>query len=336
MKTEFFESKLQLFSKIFKRKKQTNNLDSLVGVSVDEHGIAIAHMIGSIPGKLVVKAHAYSQAVDKAAKQEVLSKFVEQNSLKGHNCAYVLSLTDYAVDLIEAPKVEKSEMTKAVRWAVKEVVDYPVDTAIVDCFELPIPRASDNVTMAYAAVMPPTLIPEVEALINGSGLKLKFINIRELALRNIVMLDKNNENGSLLLRMHSLGGEILLSRKDTIFISRKMDLNLDKFLVTKKLSAEEVTDDDEILDQLSLDVQRSMDYCSSIFRQSPARCIILTPSVIDRKIACKYLNEHLGLDVHSMDLSEYMTFEQDITPEQQSDCLIAIGGALHNVRLENK
>ena len=315
-------------------KQQKISLEDLIGISIEEHNIAMVHLHGNEIGNLVVKVHSSVQSGDAATQKKALLHFVEKHQLQGFPCCCVLASNTYTPGLIEAPKVQPSEVNEAVRWAIKDLIDYSTEHAVVAAFELPLVRASDNVKMSYAVVVHDHIINELTDLITAVGLQLRYIDIQELCLRNLAMLHPENRKGSLFLRMSKQGGHIVVTHKDELFISRKMELSLQKYLVTEEYLRQDAIADDEVLDNLALDVQRSMDYCSSMFRHCPANTIILSPSEIDVTAVATYLEKHLGMPTFKLDLNEHIWFEQQITAEVQKNCLMAIGAGLHNIQPE--
>ena len=49
----------------------------------------------------------------------------------------VLDPDSYRLLLVEAPDVPADELRAAVRWRVKDLIDFHVDDAVIDVFEMP-------------------------------------------------------------------------------------------------------------------------------------------------------------------------------------------------------
>src|SRR5438874_9739904 len=51
---------------------------------------------------------------------------------KSFRCTTLLKPADYQILLVEAPAVKREELKPALRWRVKDMLDYPVDKASKD------------------------------------------------------------------------------------------------------------------------------------------------------------------------------------------------------------
>jgi MSHA biogenesis protein MshI len=62
----------------------------------------------------------------------------------------VISADDYQLVHIEAPDVLPAELRAAVRWRLRDAIDFPVEEATVDLLELPQQSRRANAKMVYA------------------------------------------------------------------------------------------------------------------------------------------------------------------------------------------
>ena len=87
--------------------------------------------------------------------------------------------------MIDYPAVDEDEKPEVIRRAVRDFVDYPIEEAVIDVFQLPFKRIDDNKDVAYAIIARSKVIHEVSDFIRATGLKLQYIDIQELCLRNL-------------------------------------------------------------------------------------------------------------------------------------------------------
>jgi MSHA biogenesis protein MshI len=87
-------------------------------------------------------------------------------------------------------------------------------------------------------------------------------------------------------------------------------------------------DANELFDRIALEVQRSLDYYDSHFRQSPISALALAPMPHEVPGLVDHLKANLSLNVITMDLTNLMECEADLRPELQSTCLAVLGAAL--------
>jgi MSHA biogenesis protein MshI len=87
-------------------------------------------------------------------------------------------------------------------------------------------------------------------------------------------------------------------------------------------------DTNELFDRVVLEVQRSLDYYDSHFRQAPISTIALAPMPREVPGLVDYLKANLSANVITMDLAKLMECEAELKPELQSVCLTVLGAAL--------
>jgi MSHA biogenesis protein MshI len=308
---------------MFGWKRTQNSIDTkkpgLIGISILEKEVSVAYVIKEHK-TVLLKHYQYAAAETVEEQKNVLTEFVKKYNLSGVDCNYVLNHTDYAIGLIDlATDKDLGELIDTQK-AVKELINYPTTDAVINFFELPIPRANDNKPVGYIVAMHKSLVTKIEQTVDNLSLNLIFIDIPEMVLRNIAILHPENKTGMLFFHLTTKGGNILLIRKDALYVARKINLQLDKI----------TTENNELLDRLSIDIQRSMDYCTSLFRYSPANSILLSPppSTINAELVQAYLKANLGIEVQTMDLANLLKSESTITQQQQAKCMLSIGAAL--------
>jgi MSHA biogenesis protein MshI len=300
--------------------KKRQKLEGLVGVSETPTHIAAVYTI-TRDKESIVKAYFVAEVLDLAARQQRLSQFVAENNLQGADCSYVLTSGNYTLSLVDTPLVAKEETVHAIRWLLKDSVNYPIEEAIIDCFDVPFLRAKDNAQMVYAVATQKDLVPRVQALIEPSGLNLKYMDIPELVLRNIIRRHPEESKGCAFVTLDMGSGKLVLCREGNLCITRSFDLKMSE--LGKNPSEDGVT-----LESLALEIQRSFDYINSVFRQSIPNVIVLAPSLIDRNIISESLKGALGSAVFSLKTAECLTFEKPMTDEEEARCLLAIGGSM--------
>ncbi len=58
-----------------------------------------------------------------------LQRLRSARSLKSYACTTLMSDGEYNLTQVDAPPVPRAERKEALRWAIKEMVNYPVDSA---------------------------------------------------------------------------------------------------------------------------------------------------------------------------------------------------------------
>ena len=304
----------------FGRRKKKTTLEGLVGIVETQTGIAITYGVAS-GSQMIIKAQSYQAAEDLAAKQDALIKFVNNHQLQGVPCSYVLANDNYSLNLIEAPAVAKEEMNQALRWVLKDIVNFPMEEAVVNTFPLPYVRARDSLKMIYAVVMRKNIIPQIENLIVPSGLVLTIVDIPELILKNILNRYPKEVKSCACVQITEKIGKLILCRDKQLCITRTFELKLDEFGKAPEQDA-------KILESLALEIQRSFDYMNSVFRQSISNVIVLAPTLLNGHLIAEYLKNTLGAEINLLKLSECLTFETPLKEEEEPNYLFAVGALL--------
>ena len=87
-------------------------------------------------------------------------------------------------------------------------------------------------------------------------------------------------------------------------------------------------DSNELFDRIALEVQRSLDYYDSHFRQAPISTLALVPMLREVPGFVDYLKANLSANIITMDLTKLMECEVEVRPELQAACLTVLGAAL--------
>ena len=118
---------------MFGRKPKAN---ALVSVCPVPDGIALAR-IEREGGTAPVLGFCDFHAMDPAESHElVLNKLVKTHNLDRYSCASIMDLGTYNLLLVEAPDVPPAELRAAMRWRVKDLIDFHIDDAVIDVFEV--------------------------------------------------------------------------------------------------------------------------------------------------------------------------------------------------------
>src|SRR5205814_7806519 len=76
-----------------------------------------------------------ADSLQKETKEHGLARFV---------CTTLLEPADYQILLVEPPKVPADELKAAIRWKIKDLLEYHIDDATVDVFEVRAERSEER------------------------------------------------------------------------------------------------------------------------------------------------------------------------------------------------
>jgi len=326
----------------FAKKKQIEVIpDGILGISINNNTIVMIHMIVNGLKDVVVKSQVIfvldtinanlNEGEPKKSIEDVITQYIKANNLSKIICSYVLSPQQYVLSLIEFPPVQNNDAKeKAILLGVKDYINYSIDDAILESFEVPVRRTQDNAKLAYAVAMRAKLSEEIGRLLNKCDIHLKYIDINELCIRNIIALYEDLQQGCLVLKISDINNSMLLVKDNALFISRNTKLDI-KQLSDFDPNKNDDSDKMSIAENLVLELQRSLDYGNSIFRELHFNSICILPYDFNLDLFIVWAVEQLGLPIHKLDLTKKIKFEQPINQHEQAECILAIGAALRNI-----
>ena len=301
--------------------------EARVAVCSDESAISVARVRREkdLPPTLDVCEVQEIQNI--SIRDAEIARLTKVYDLDQYSCLSSLELGDYNLLLVEAPDVQPEELRAAIRWRVKELIDFHIDDAVVDVFEAPSFKAAGNNKMMYAVVARSARVKQLIEQLNGAGLHLDTIDIPELALRNVAAMLPEDVGGVALIYVGQQQGLITITKQSLLYLSRT--INVGTSLLPEAVLS--VMDDDDCqrwLDGIIIEVQRSMDYYESHFSQPQVSSLVMTPIGKEIPGITEYISEQLQIPARMLDVNELIDVNEPIPPSVQSRCLLAIGTAL--------
>lgn len=293
----------------------------MAGVYLDPRGVACAAVEKSRGRKPRLVRAEWQSVGNSADDAQALRNLTQQTRLAGERTHLVLGNGEYQLLLVEAPRVEPSELRAAVRWKVKDLIDFHIDDAVIDVFEIPGQEHRPQVqSMMYAVVARARQIRERIDQVGDAELQLDVIDITEMALRNLASLLDEDARGVLTLYMAPDYGMITVTRQGNLYLTRRLETGTDAL----------AADENNALDQLVLEIQRSLDYYDSHFAQPPLRHLTVLPGFSGHDRLVRWLDDNLGVGVSSFDAGRFLDCEATLEGEGQGPMLVAVGGALRH------
>lgn len=193
-----------------------------------------------------------------------LKEYVNQHQLSNTQCYVALANGSYHLLNVERPQVADDELRQALTWSVKDLVPAQ-DDLVVDYFDVPVKGAGTQKLNVVAMAKPG--VEEIVQNVTHAGLELKSIGIAELAQCDL--LPYSDEATMTLLQQPGQGICLNIVKNGELYFTRSLKgyENLGSF------SEQELQMG--VGDNLSVEIQRSMDYFESQLRQAPVKRIVL-------------------------------------------------------------
>src|SRR5208282_1935146 len=237
----------------------------------------------------------------------------------------VLDAADYQLLLVESPDVLAAELKAAVRWRLKDIIDFPVEDAVVDVFGIPEPVRRTGAKMMYAIAAKRQAIEEHISIVKAVTPRFDVIDIPELALRNLAAQLPEAADGLILLWLNAQSAQLLVIKQSTLYLARTVQFTQNKGLSLRS----EVPD----VDAIALELQRSTDYFESHYEQTPISHLIIAPHNEHADMLAAELVNQTSMRIQTIDLSRALTVAPGVEAASRSS-LLAIGAALRDDQIK--
>ncbi|MBF0124923.1 MAG: hypothetical protein HQL60_06280, partial [Magnetococcales bacterium] len=241
--------------------------------------------------------------------------------------------SSYMLFPAEAPQVPEAEIGNAIRWRIKDRLDFPIQEAVVDVFTVPESRAvAADQQMVYVVAAREAAVRSCAEPFQRLKLDLQRIDILELALLNLMALTEDDADGIGLLFLDRSSGVVLAGRDKRMFIARPIDYGLNQLLESVNGRANASANElgaSFVLDSIALEVQRTLDYYESHFSQPPAVALHIIPMPVPIEGLLEALGDKLGMRVRDFAVRDLLEFSVAVDDADVARCLPAIGAALH-------
>jgi MSHA biogenesis protein MshI len=261
-------------------------------------------------------SHSETVADDPDVRKRALSRWVSRERLR--RCPAVLTLAPgtYHLTKMERPPVPDGELAAAVRWRLREVLDYPLEEAVTDVFEVPAQGAAGRSPLVYVVAARADPLRELVALARAAGLRPWKIDVAELALRNLMECDEAGAATVAAIYLMPDRGIVQITRGDVLYLSRNLEYGLEALARA------------DLHEQVALELQRTMDYYDSHFGAAPVKHLLVMPGGEVSSGLAESVGGSLGLAARVWQAGRHMAADAR-SPELTSDALLALGGALN-------
>jgi len=263
------------------------------------------------------------------ALAEGLEKAGRELRANTFQCTTVLSGGHYQLLAVDAPNVPADELRTAVRWRLKDLLDFHVDDATIDVLDIPGDKsATVRQHGMFAIAARNTVIEQRQKLFTGAKVALTAIDIPEMAQRNISALMETDGRGLAMLSFDEDGGLLTVSFNGELYLSRRIDVTLEQLLDPDHERKH------QRFEKITLELQRSLDHFDRQYHFISVARLLLAPSSITGLE--EYLSSNLYTPVARFDLAD--VFDLAAVPtllplDVQQQFFIALGAAL---RVEEK
>lgn len=287
----------------------------VVGIDIGSSSIKVAQLSGSIRNAKLLYAGLAEIPKERSEEKiaDALNDLLEEGKIKKQKIGAVFTTYTPTIRYLTLPKMPKDELSEAVKWEVKKVINFPAEGMIIDF--LVMGETDDRDIKKYelliVAVEKDTVFNNM-AVFKKLGIQLNLLTVNPLTMLNIVKKNYTAyEENVVYVDIGAGKMDINVSKKKVLRftrniylggnnITRAIEENLktgyDEAELLKKDKGMKLTipaqsieeggintsgrEDKEIIraivDNFVLEIQRSIDYYRAQFREGILQRIVLS------------------------------------------------------------
>ena len=222
--------------------------------SFQADGICLARVDRPAAAKPIVKLAAF-HAVTPSLSAETLARIGREAHAASHLNTTLLAGGEYQMLQVEAPNVPPEELKTAVRWRLKDMLDFHIDDATIDVLDIPVDKTgASRAHSMFAVAARNSLIQARQDLFAEAEVPLSVIDIPEMAQRNIAALLEPEGRGLAMLSFDDTGGLLTVNFNKELYLARHFDVTL------AMLQDADLERRHAAFDKIALELQRSLDH----------------------------------------------------------------------------
>lgn len=284
--------------------------------------IELAHIVR--PAEGAPRVEMLEVFNDEGDVQAALGRLRAERGLNAYRCVTLLDEQAYRLVLSENPAVPEDELLEALRWRLKDVVDFPVVDAAMAVLHLVVNDENVRPSNLFVVAASRVAVASVMERLAKARLQLAAVDIPEMALRNVAALHEVENRGLGFLYLASTFSSFIVTYRGELLLSRRMDLS------AAQLLAADPERRAHLIERLGLELQRTLDNFDRQFSfVSISRIVVACaedlPEILSKLGECVYF------PLQALDLSQVLDFPsipELRNPTWQAQCLLGIGAAL--------
>ncbi|QUM78999.1 MULTISPECIES: type IV pilus biogenesis protein PilM [unclassified Moritella] len=230
-------------------KKQ--NISTKLGIFIAKQRVDICALSTGNDAISVLDSSAFS---DVSELVKTLNNMISKHNLQASTCHVVLSNQLYQLLQIDKPSVPDDEIASTLPFIAKEFISESIGTVVFDYFSVP---NQNKINLVYCAK---SLVELIVTAIQQAKLELLTIGIEELATANLfnTSADVNRKSTQMLIAQQDYQEvNLTIIHDNQVYFSRR----LRGFSRLRDLKEDQL--DTSLLDNFSLEIQRSADFAVS-------------------------------------------------------------------------
>jgi MSHA biogenesis protein MshI len=225
----------------------------------------------------------------------------------------------------EAPDLPREEWRDALRWRLKDQVDFPVDRAAIDLLAMPPEAGPRNQRSLIAVAAPASAIEPLRRQGEDAGWHWQAVDVAETALRNLSGLLATPGRGHALLHLDDSHATLVVTVGGALLLARQMEFG------RQQLAAGDEAARQQAMERAGLELQRTLDGFDRVFSQVGLERLDLLPGAGAEPFA-DFARDLVYVPVRVADPAERLDLGRLPPSTALDDHWLAIGAALRDRR----
>jgi MSHA biogenesis protein MshI len=298
-----------------------------LAIGFSDDGMCAAHINRSTSGMPKVELLAF-YPLSEPITGTALERLAKDLQAPRYDCGTLLRSDEYQLLSVDAPNVPSTELKTAIRWRLKDMLDFHIDDATIDVLDVPMDKnaATRNHAM-YAVAARNQVIGHRQELFSSAKIPLSVIDVPEMAQRNISALLEPDGRGVALLSFDTKGGLLTVTYAGELYLSRRIEVPL------AQLQQPDNDQKNAAFEKITLELQRSLDHFDRQYHFITLSKLILAPFGDASADLQQYLASNLYLPIETLNLEtvfDLSTMPQLHLPEAQQRFFLTLGAALRH------
>lgn len=294
-----------------------------LGLSYTDKHLCLVSLRRSQTAKPVVDLATITQTSVQQAP--AIKHLVSQLAVKSLPCNAVLNVEQYQILQVDKPNMPANEIKLALRWKIKELIDYRVEQATVDGVDIPPdPMNPNRLPVMFSVCVKNSVVGELSNTLIDAGINLKSVDIHAMAQRNIASLLEFEQRALAMVSITERGCLVTFSAGGELYHTRFIEL--ERGFSIDQSGTLFVTN----IERLVLELQRSLDSFDRQFPYLSVNRLLVAPDPNSDRLV-QALKSGLYVPVETFRLEDIVQLppDQDFSSlEKQSMLLPALGAAL--------
>jgi MSHA biogenesis protein MshI len=226
-----------------------------------------------------------------------LERIAKDRHFERYQCATLLRPGEYQLLMVDAPQVPTDELRGALRWRIKDMLDYQVDDATIDVLDIPL-QSKDSARghSMFAVAAKNEIVSARMKRFAAARVPLEVIDIPETAQRNLAALYEVDKRATALLFLERDAGLLTINYSGELYLARRLEIGIDQIL-RQPLPARR-----EVFERIQVELQRTFDHFDRQHALTVAK-IVLGPEPQPTGLE-DFLRANVDISVECADLSE--------------------------------